>query len=45
MEKKFEINLSEEEIKKVAKLNDIDAEKVDSLDVEWTVKLLLQRQK
>ena len=45
MEKKFEISLSEEEIKKVAELNNIDTEKVDSLDVEWTVKLLLQRQK
>lgn len=45
MKKKFEISLSDEEINKVAKLNNIDTEKVDNLDVEWTVKLLLQRQK
>lgn len=42
MEKIFEIKLSEEEIKKVAELNNIDVDKVDSLDVEWTIKLLLK---
>lgn len=42
MEKNFEIKLSEEEIKKVAKLNSIDVDKVDNLDVEWTIKLLLK---
>lgn len=42
MEKRFEIKLSEEEIKKVAELNNIDTDKVDSLDVEWTIKLLLK---
>ena len=42
MEKIFEIKLSEEDIKKVAELNNIDVDKVDSLDVEWTIKLLLK---
>ena len=43
MEKTFEVKLTEDDIKKIAKLNNIEAEKVDNLDVEWTFKVLLQR--
>ena len=42
MEKKYEITLSKEEVEKIAKLNNIEADKVDNLDVEWTIKLLLK---
>lgn len=43
MDKTFEVNLSKEEQEKIAKLNSINIEDIDNLDVEWTVKLLIQR--
>lgn len=44
MNKSFTISLDVEELTKIAKLNRIDdINDLDNLDIEWVVKLLLQR--
>jgi len=41
MEKEYTVNLNEEDISKIAALNNIKAEDVDNGDISWTLKLLL----
>lgn len=43
MEREFKIKLDNDELSKIAKLNKMDIDKLEDLDVEWVLKLLLQR--
>jgi len=41
MEKEYIVSLNDEDITKIAKLNNMKAEDVDNGDISWTLKLLL----
>jgi len=41
MEKEYKVSLNEDDIKKIAALNNMKIEDVDSDDISWTLKLLL----
>lgn len=43
MEKEYTIRLNENDIAKIAVLNSIRAEDVESNDISWTLKLLLSQ--
>ncbi len=43
MEKEYTVSLNENDIAKIAAINNIKAEDVDNGDISWTLKLLLTK--